>query len=139
MFLFFGYVFDYHNPYAAAKKRAGEILAVYGFDHSTFEAVASLMSSAFSPEQDSAAGRVLHDAVFDFIGRVDFVNMADRLFREEMAYGKVGELKDWFKELVRRVQDNPFLTETARRLESVARETQIKEIQLFADERINNI
>lgn len=139
VFLFFGYVFDYHNPHAAAKKRAGEILAVYGFDHSTFEAVASLMSNAFSPEQDSAAGRVLHDAVFDFTGRVDFVNMADRLFREEMAYGKVGDLKDWFKEFIRKVKDNPFLTETARKLESVSREMQLKELQHFADERINNI
>ena len=26
------------------------------------------------------------------------LHMADRLFREEMAYGKVGDLKDWFKE-----------------------------------------
>jgi hypothetical protein len=97
------------------------------------------MSNAFSPEQDSAAGRVLHDAVFDFTGRVDFVNMADRLFREEMAYGKVGDLKDWFKEFIRKVKDNPFLTETARKLESVSREMQLKELQYFADERINNI
>jgi hypothetical protein len=138
VFLFFGYVFDYHNPHAASRKRAEEILTVYGFDKSTFEAVASLMSRAFSPEQDSAAGRVLHDAVYDFTGRVDFVNMTDRLFREEMAYGKVVDLKEWFRELISNVQGNPFLTDTARRLESVSRETQLNALQSFADERINN-
>jgi hypothetical protein len=97
------------------------------------------MDKAFSPDQESAAGRVLHDAVYDFTARVDFVNLADRLFREELAYGKVSDPKIWFRDLIRVVEDNPFLTETARKLESVSREVQLKAIQVFADEKVNNI
>ena len=61
------------------------------------------------------AGRVLHDAVYDFTGRVDFISMVDRLFREELAYGKVDDPKKWFANLVKTVEENPFLTETAQK------------------------
>jgi class 3 adenylate cyclase len=139
VFLFFGYVFDYQNPMAAARKRAEEVLTVYGFERSVYKAVISLMEKAFSPDQDCAAGMILHDAAFDFTGRVDFVNMADRLFREEMAYGKIKDPEAWFRDLIKVVEDNPFLTETARKLESVSRDSQIKTIQAFAAERANKV
>jgi class 3 adenylate cyclase len=138
VFIFFGYVFDYADPQMASRKRAEEILAVYGFDKTAFDAITVLMETAFLPDQASAAGRVLHDAVYDFAGRVDFLTMADRLYREEMAYGRVKDPRVWFRDLARRLEENPFLTETARKLESVSRDQQIKTLQAFAVERLNN-
>ncbi|MCK7533500.1 MAG: hypothetical protein MZV63_21940 [Marinilabiliales bacterium] len=73
------------------------------------------------PEQESATGRVLHDAVYDFTGRVDFVTMVDRLYREEMAYGKVGDPKDLVQRIwQQKLKKIQFLTETARKLRSVS-------------------
>lgn len=138
-FLFLGYVFDYGDPLTAAKKRAGEILTVYGFEKSTFDAVALLMDEADKPEQTSATGKVLHDAIYDFTGRIDFLTMADRLYREEMAYGKVKDPVAWFSNLVSKVEKNPFLTETARKLRSVPAEQQIRALRSFISEKLNNL
>ncbi|MCJ7820663.1 MAG: hypothetical protein MUP53_05630, partial [Bacteroidales bacterium] len=139
VFIFFGYVFDYHKPLEASKKRAEEILTVYGFDDSTLERVVKIVSSAFSPEQESPAGRVLHDAVYDYFGRVDFLSIVDKLYREEMAYGKVNDPKAWFNDLAGQLTDNPYLTNTGKMLQSVAREEQIKALRLFSGEKMGHI
>jgi adenylate cyclase len=139
MFVFFGYVFDYNDPAAASKKRAGEILSVYGFDKHTLDAVSALMDSAFVPEQKSIAGMVLHDAVYDYAGRIDFITMVDRLYREEMAYGKARDQKTWFRNLTEMIEQNHFLTETARKLQSVPHSEQIINLQAYADSKQKNI
>ncbi|MDZ7633379.1 MAG: hypothetical protein U5L72_02620 [Bacteroidales bacterium] len=139
VFIFFGYAFDYNEPHEAARKRAGEVLSVYGFGPQTLDVVNGLMDSAFKPEQESVAGRVLHDAVYDFTGRIDFVTMIDRLYREEMAYGKIADPKIWFRNMAAKIEDNQFLTETARKLRSVSHQEQLIAIQSFAGDRLNNI
>ncbi len=138
VFLYFGYAFDYNDPETASMKRAGEILSFYGFDQQTLEAVRDLIVSAFSPEQAGMPGRVLHDAVYDFTGRVDFISMIDRLYREEKAYGKIGDPKAWFRELAARIGNNGFLTETARKLRSVPAEEQLMILREFAGGKLNN-
>ena len=139
VFIFYGYVFDYGDPLSAARKRAEEILDVYGFEKQTLDAVTGLMEIAFQPHQNSMAGMVLHDAVFDFTGRVDFISMADRLYREEMAYGKAYDPKAWFRKTIQMVEQNPFLTETAKRLQSVPHDEQVRALNSFADQKLTGI
>jgi len=139
VFIYFGYAFDYNDPDTASRKRAEEILSVYGFGPGTFEAVIALIASATSPENESAAGKVLHDAVYDFTGRIDFVAMIDKLYREEKAYGKTADEKKWFREVASTIENNQFLTETARRLRSVPADEQLNALRVFAGERLNNI
>ena len=138
IFIYFGYAFDYNDPEAAALKRAGEILSFYGFGAHTLEAVRELIASASSPEQTGMAGRVLHDAVYDFTGRVDFISMVDKLYREEKAYGKTGDPQVWFSELASRIGENRFLTETACRLRAVAEDEQLRALREFAGGRLDN-
>ena len=138
IFIYFGYAFDYNDPEAAALKRAGEILSFYGFGPHTLEAVKELIGSASSPEQTSMAGRVLHDALYDFTGRVDFISMVDKLYREEKAYGKTGDPQVWFSELASRIGENRFLTETARRLRAVTEDEQLRALREFAGGRLDN-
>ncbi|MCU0458268.1 MAG: adenylate/guanylate cyclase domain-containing protein [Bacteroidales bacterium] len=137
VFIYYGYAFDYDDHEAAAVKRAGEILTVYGFGSDTFEAVRNLMTSASSAVQETAAGRVLHDAVYDFTGRIDFISMIDRLYREEKAYGKITDEKTWLRELGSRIENNQFLTETARRLRSVPADEQLRALQAYAGGKLN--
>jgi hypothetical protein len=139
VFIFYGYVFDYNDPHAAARKRAGEILTVYGFGPQTLEVVTGLMDSAFRPEQEGLAGMILHDAIYDFTGRIDFITMIDRLYREEMAYGKIDDPKTWFRNMAVKMEENQFLTETARKLRSVPLRDQLNALQSFAGEKLNNI
>ena len=138
VFIYFGYAFDYNDPEAATLKRAGEILLVYGFGGQTLKVVSDLIVSAPSPQQESAAGRVLHDAVYDFTGRVDFVAMIDRLYREEKAYGKIYDEKAWFRKIASQINDNVFLTGTAQKLRSVPADEQLNALRVFAGGKLNN-
>ncbi len=138
VFIYFGYAFDYNDQDAAAVKRAGEILNVYGFGSQTLEAVKNLIAAASSPVQESAAGRVLHDAVYDFTGRIDFISMIDRLYREEKAYGKISDEKGWLRALASMIENNHFLTETARRLRSVSADEQLLALRAYAGGKLNN-
>ena len=122
----------------AAKKRAEEILSVYGFGRSAYDSITGLMDKAILPTQENTTGMVLHDAVYDFTGRVDFISMVDRLFREELAYGKVGDPKTWFRNLIKTIEENPFLTETAQRLRSVSLDEQLSALQAYVGEKLNN-
>jgi hypothetical protein len=105
----------------------------------SLEAVMKLITGAFSPVQETLAGRVLHDAVYDFLGRVDFPSMADKLYREELAYGKVTDPVKWFADLEQIIAENPCLTSTARMLQSVSREDQVTILRTFSEERLGNI
>jgi adenylate cyclase len=124
-FLFYGYVYDYSNPIDVSLKRAEEIIPYYGFSPENLQAVRELVSKAFMPEQNSHAGAVLHDAVIDFMGRVDFASMITKLFREEKAYKKVSDIKGWFEHIRQSLISNNSITETGKLLQSVKRDEQI--------------
>jgi len=80
----------------------------------------------------------LHDAIYDFTGRVDFIAMTDRLYREQKAYGKIEDEKEWFRELSAEIGRNKFLTATASRLRSVPADEQLKALRVFAGDKLNN-
>ncbi len=138
LFVCYGYAFDYDNHEAAAIKRAAEILSVYGFSPATHEEVSRLITGASSPLQTSDAGRVLHDALCDYTGRVDFITMIDRLYREGKAYGRIDDDEEWFSQAMHRMEEKRFLTETARRLQTVSHSDQLKALRDYAAEKLNN-
>jgi len=134
IFLFYGYVFDYAHPVEASIKRAEEILIYYGFDDANLKVVKDVIGSAFLPEQKTKMGAVLHDAAFDFLGRVDFARMITRLFKEEMAYGRIKDPHVWFENLKANILRQKFITDSAKLLQTVTREAQTEAIEkLSAD------
>jgi adenylate cyclase len=139
IFLYYGYVFDYSNPTEASGKRAEEILTYYGFDNSNLQAVKELIGSAFLSDQTTPGGAVLHDAVFDFLWRVDFTNLVGKLFKEEMAYGKVKNARVWFDNIRESLSIHKPITNTAKLLESVTREKQAEALEKFSLEILSKI
>ena len=125
IFLFYGYVYDYSHPFDVSLKRAEEILSYYGFSEENMHVVRNLVSNAFSSVQKTHAGAVLHDAVYDFMGRVDFSEMISKLYREEKAYKKVTDIEGWFENIKQSIVSNAFITDTGILLQSVKRDEQI--------------
>jgi adenylate cyclase len=125
VFLFYGYVYDYSHPFEVSLKRAEEILSYYGFSDENMQTVRVLVTNAFSAEQNTQAGAVLHDAIYDFTGRIDFPDLISKLYREEKAYKKVTDIKGWFENIKHLIVSNDFLTETGKLLHTVKREDQL--------------
>jgi adenylate cyclase len=137
VFIYYGYVYDYSHPFEVSLKRAEEILSYYGFSPENLLAVRDLVTDAFSAGQKTPAGAVLHDAVYDFMWRVDFSDMISKLYREEKAYKKVTDIKGWFDNIKRMVVTNNFITETGKLLHTVNREEQISALENLYRETVS--
>jgi hypothetical protein len=77
--------------------------------------------------------RILHDAKYDYLGRVDYLKLTDKLFRELKEYGKYSDNKSWIEIQKKLLTDHEFLTATARYLRSVSVEEQIAELKTITE------
>jgi len=125
VFLFSGYISDYDNPLGASLLTVDEILPKYGFNPSTIEGVKELIRNSYDNIRRTASDNILHDARYDYLGRVDFMKLTDKLYKEESEYGKIHEKKEWFELQKKLLIDRGFITNTAKLLRSVTLEDQL--------------
>ena len=124
IFLFTGFISDYHKAAEAACRIADEMIPSFGFSASHLEKAKQLIMNSFSGRQETYADMILHDARFDFMGRVDYVKLIEKLLKEETQYGKATDRKSWLHEQKRLLSSLEFKTSTARLLRSVSAEEQ---------------
>jgi adenylate cyclase len=125
LFLFTGYISDYEKPMEASFQLVEEILPKYAFEQFNIDEIKKLISNSFENKQESLSDNILHDAEYDYLGRVDFKKLSEKLLREELAYGKTHDSDEWLDEQRKLLIEHEFITNTARLLRSVAVEDQI--------------
>jgi len=130
VFLFSGYIsdYDYDNPMRASLLAVDEILPKYGFDQATTEGVKELIQNSYNNVQITASDNILHDARYDYLGRVDFLKLSEKLFKEEAEYGRIHERKQWIEIQRQLLIDHEFITNTAKLLRSIPLEDQISSL-----------
>jgi len=129
LFLCTGYISDYAKPMEASFRLVEEILPKYAFEQSNIDLVKKLISNSFNERQESAADNILHDAKYDYMGRVDYKKLAEKLLREESEYGKPHDRTDWIEQQKKLLREHEFITDTARLLRSVSVAEQIAALQ----------
>jgi uncharacterized protein len=102
-----------------------EILPKYGFDPEAVEEVVSIIKNSFNDKQKSASDKILHDAKFDYLGRVDYLRLTDKLLREESEFGVTHSREEWMNLQRKLIIDHEFLTDTAKLLRNISVEDQI--------------
>jgi adenylate cyclase len=125
IFLLTGFITDYDNPVEAAFNLLGEILSRFGFDESSLISTRHLISNSFSGKYESAADKILHDARYDYLGRIDYIKLTDRLLRERNEHGRTTGPDEWIEIQKKLLEEHEFLTETGKLLRSVTLEEQI--------------
>lgn len=128
IFLFSGYISDYENPVDSAFVIVEDLLPKYGFHQTNIEEVRNLISNSFKDRNETLSDYILHDARYDYLGRVDFIKLSDKLLKEESAYGKSHRKEDWVDFLKKLLIDHDFKTSTARILRSVSSEDQLTSV-----------
>jgi class 3 adenylate cyclase len=131
VFLLTGYISDYEKPMEASSRLVEEILPRYGFNHENIKATNSIIRNLFTDHQESLSDKILHDARYDYLGRVDFIKLSDKLLRERTEYGKHSDLKTWIEIQRKLLTDHEFLTNTARLLRNVPIEDQIAGLHVY--------
>jgi len=129
-----GYITDYDKPLEAACSLVDEILPRYGFNTGDIAETKDLIVNSFGGTYNTQADKILHDARWDYLGRVDFIKLTEKLLHEETEYGKVSDRKAWFREQRKFVKEHDFITETAKLLRGVTMEQQIETLNGLADE-----
>ena len=125
VFLFTGYINDYDKPLESCFSSAEEILPRYGFDQGITDEVKKLIQNSFRNKQESVKDNILHDARYDYLGRVDYIRLTDKLLREESEYGMSHTRKEWIDIQRKLLLDHEFITSTGRLLRSIQVEDQI--------------
>ena len=87
----------------------------------------------FADHQESLVDNILHDAMYDYLGRIDYMRLTDKLLRERTEYGKHSDNKIWIEIQRKLLSDHEFLTKTARLLRSVSVEDQIAGLQVYGE------
>ena len=89
-----------------------------------------IIRNSFSDQQGSLSDNILHDARFDYLGRVDYLKLTEKLLRERTEYGKHPDSKVWIESQQKQLSEHQFITRSARILRSVTVEEQIAGLQL---------
>jgi adenylate cyclase len=125
LFLFTGYISDYSKPVEESLSMADEILPKYGFEHDDIEEVKVHITNSFSNLYNSVTDEILHDARYDYLGRVDFIKLTDKLLREESENGITHDKNEWIDIQRKLLTSHEFLTNTGKLLRSISIEEQV--------------
>jgi hypothetical protein len=125
VFLFTGFISDYEKPMEASLRLVEEILPKYGFDQENIESTKKLIKNSFLGIQESISDNILHDARYDYMGRVDYIKLTEKLFRERTEYGNQTDHRTWIDIQIKQLSEHEFISDTAKLLRSVQKEDQI--------------
>lgn len=125
IFLYTGYAADYGRPLEEAALLIEETLPRYGFGAEEIDRAKKLISNSFNEKYETLPDMILHDARYDYLGRVDYIRLTDKLYREQAEYGIITDKLLWLDKQKKLLRENEFLTKTGRLLRSVGIEDQI--------------
>jgi class 3 adenylate cyclase len=125
IFLFTGYIYDYENPAEASARLAEEMLPSYGFGKELTNSAIKLIKNSFNGFEETSKDTILHDARYDYLGRVDYIRLTERLLRERTEYGENFDNQNWLQMQKSLLRDHDFRTKTAKLLRNVSIAEQI--------------
>jgi hypothetical protein len=131
VFLLTGYISDYDKPMEASLRLVEEILPVYNFNQDNVDSTKNLIRNSFNDHWESPADNILNDARYDYLGRVDYMKLTEKLLRERTEYGKHPDNKSWIETQRKQLSDHQFRTPTARLLRSVSEDDQIEGLHML--------
>ena len=119
VFLLTGFISDYEKPMEASARLVEEILPRYGFNQENIEVTKRIIRNSFENRKESLSDNILHDARYDYLGRIDYMKLTEKLLRERTEYGKLSDNKSWIEDQKEFLKGHEFITTTARILRSV--------------------
>lgn len=133
VFLLTGYITDYEKPMEASLRLVEEILPEYGFNQENIDITKKIIVNSYADHHESLQDKILHDARYDYLGRVDYIKLTEKLLRERTEYGKHTDPKTWIEIQQRLLAEHDFLTNTGKLLRSVSVEDQINDLRKLSE------
>lgn len=125
VFLLTGYINDYAYPMEESIRLEEEILPRYGFTRENTDSVKRIIRNSYTDNPETISDKILHDARYDYLGRIDYIRLTEKLLRELSEYGKHVDKAAWIEIQKKFLHDHQFVTDTARLLRSIPVEDQV--------------
>ncbi len=118
-----GHVITYTDHEEASCRFAELILPGYGYSAEQIARIRSLILKTKMPQSPSDhLDKILCDADLDYLGRADYREISDRLFKEWKTLGKIKSRKDWYYVQKTFLATHQYWTETSRLIRQPAKE-----------------
>jgi adenylate cyclase len=128
-----GYIYTVDGHEEKSVEIAREILPLYMYTGDQIEQICKLiLATKMPPEPSNLMEKIIIDANFDHLGRVDFLIESDRLFQEYRAIGKASTKKEWNELQIDFLNNFDFFTSAAQKMREVSKEQQIENIIKFS-------
>jgi adenylate cyclase len=125
IFLLTGFISDYFKPMEGALRMIEELLPRHGFNQDNVDITRRIIKNSFNDQHDTIHDKILHDARYDYLGRVDYIKLTEKLRNEKAEYGTVYDDNTWTEMQSRFLKDHLFLTGTGQILRNVPVESQV--------------
>jgi class 3 adenylate cyclase len=125
-----GFLEGFENHKQTSCFYARDILPKYEYSNDQIETVCKLIMSTQIPiSPANKLEKILCDANFAYLGRVDFIDIMKNQAKEMINFNIVSSEKEWFEKQIGFIKDHEFYTATARVLRDVSKEEQGKKLE----------
>jgi hypothetical protein len=128
-----GYIDTIEGHEQRSVEMAREILPLYRYTIDQIDEICKLiLATRMPPNPTNIMEKIICDANFDHVGRVDFLIESDRLFQENRTLGKINSKKEWNELQIDFLKKFDFFTSAAQKMREVTREQQIQNVLKFS-------
>ena len=128
-----GYIDTIEGHEQRSVEMAREILPLYRYSEDQIDEICKLiLATRMPPNPTNVIEKIICDANFDHVGRVDFLIESDRLFQEYRTLGKINSKKEWNELQIDFLNKFDFFTSAAQKMREVTREQQIQNVLKFS-------
>ena len=107
-----------------------ETLPGFGYTTSEIEQVCSLIAATRLPQAPkNHLEQILADADLDYLGRDDFFEISDKLYRELKLAGGISDMETWDKAQVAFIEQHHYFTQTAINTRQPQKEVNLAQIK----------
>lgn len=129
-----GHMIDYSTHEEMSVKLVREILPEYYYSQEQIDIVSQLiMATKMPPRPKNLLEQIMCDADLDYLGRVDFLPVSNKLYQELHEHGKVGTLREWNELQIKFIESHQYFTSTARRLRNVNKNSQLAKLRAWLE------
>lgn len=124
-----GHIVDYQTHEEMGVKICSESLPRFFYSNAQIKLICSLIMATKMPVHPSTLLEgIICDADCDYLGRSDYIPVANKLYEELRERGLAGNLSDWVDQQIEFLKKHQYYTNTARRLRDSNKQSQLQKL-----------
>jgi predicted metal-dependent HD superfamily phosphohydrolase len=124
-----GYLFQSTGHEEISCKIVRETLPQFGYGQNDIEKICGIITATRLPQSPvDKLGEIICDADLDYLGRDDFFELGDKLYREMCAGGTVLTQREWDEQQIAFLKGHAYFTKTAQQLRNQKKQENLNQL-----------